>query len=785
MRTRPAPATAIIAAILVLACSTASPTGSPGGSALPTQPGESGAPTPAPQLEADSASKIATAEQAGTIDQDLALVYRLYAALDYSSLPAEYSSSNPAAPEATGILAELSLRRTELSPDLQAKVAPFFMRPDDPASVWAKRLAAQGDVSGLAVAAAYVAQAEADCTAGPFFACVDAVNTPIRVWYDISASGAAEEAAALAAEVDSSHMWTKEQTAMVGHTPCSDGQKGGNSRLDLYLVSTLTFAFDGRRTGLALPPEGHQPNKALGVTVPESDDACGTIAFIVLAAGQSTRTRGGLKATVAHELFHAFQFSFKNALQSWDHGWWLEATATWAEDLVYPIENSEQVYLLGYWAGVSGPEGPIDTYLYGRDPQYAAYILPFYLHQKFGSTNGSVIGQIWQASETQDPLEVIAKLDGWPDKFKEFALWNWNRDDPKLSAYLDNKSSIDTNVLYQLSACMSQADKCEKRADESYWSVLANGTHTFPVTIKYASVSYLAGRPDTDVEKLTFDLSGVRGQQGIGVQALLWIGDPDSPSELKIEDWSELAKREICINEEDVKKIVLVVSNSNTEKLFDGLVKVDARSNGCSGWRGTMSATHTWNWSGYHGTATSTFDGLWIADPTIVPSAFNPCGSPAGDDCTFYRPAGTIKWTWDSHWSEGTCDETTSGSLPAGDEEHPEQQLFVLEPVDENNLRYYGGGGVPQYRNGALVFPEIRCGTTDDYSGGPIPPNFFSLDPRSSPDNPPGDDECHHIAWQVEATAESISGSCFEYNYDYNSLFFEWDLQRVGPAPGG
>ena len=127
-------------------------------------------------------------------------------------------------------------------------------------------------------------------------------------------------------------------------------------------------------------------------------------------------------------------------------------------------------------------------------------------------------------------------------------------------------------------------------------------------------MSYLAGRPDIDVEKLTFDLSGVRGSAGIGLQAVLWIGDPDSPSEIKIEDWSELAKREICLNDEDVQKIVLVVSNSNTVNVFDGVIPVEGRSSGCAGWRGTMSATMTWDRPEAHGTATSTFEGLWTED---------------------------------------------------------------------------------------------------------------------------------------------------------------------------
>ena len=423
--------------------------------------------------------------------------------------------------------------------------------------MWAKRCAAQGRGDGHVVTAAFVAQA--GCAAGPFFACLDVGLTPMRIWYDISVDGAEAQAADLAAEVQSSQMWQKEQAAMVGHTPCSDGalgHNGGNSLLDVYLVSTVDFAFDGRSTSLALPG-----NEAAGVAVAQAEDSCGAIAFLALGSGQSVVD---LKTTLAHELFHAFEFSFKEARQS-SHHWWLEATAVWAEDLVYPAENTERQWLLGYWANVDGPAGPLDTYVFAQPPQYAAYIWPFYLRQKVGSTNGSAIGNLWLASELSAPLVEISKLDGWADKFKEFALWNWNVDDPDLKKYRDNGDDgkeFNPAQLYQLTACMTD-NVCARQTGGSQWSVLSNGTKTVPINIDYASVNYLAARPDIDVEKLTFDLSAIRGNPGIGLQALLYIGDADSPSDVKVEDWSELEKREICLNDEDVQKVVLVVTNSN------------------------------------------------------------------------------------------------------------------------------------------------------------------------------------------------------------------------------
>jgi hypothetical protein len=786
-----------MSAVLVLtACAapsatpSTSPAPTPGTSGSITPPSSTGgASSPAPQIEADSVTKIAAAEAAGTIDHDTALVYELYAALDYGRLPVEYQSSNPAAPEATTILAELSLRGAQLSPDLQAKVAPFLLRPDDPASSWATRSAARGPVAEPIVAAAYVA--EVDCTVGPYFACVDAGNTPVRVWYDISQGGAKEQAVALAAEIDRVHMWTTEQIAMLGHTPCSDGNllhNGGNNLLDIYVVSKPDFAFDGRKATLNLEEDPKKPPRfADGLTVPEApDSACGEISFIVLNGHNSADK---LKIAAAHELFHAFQYSFKNALQS-DHYWWLEATATWAEDLVYAADppGYEQAYLNGYWAGVSGPEGPLDTFKKNATPQYAAYLWPFYLRQKLGSTNGSVIGQLWQASESDDPLDAIAKLAGWPDKWKEFALWNWNRDDPQMIKYrdptTDTAAVIPPAALWQLTACMSEADGCENsNPDGSKWSLLTNGKHTVPIGLQFASVEYLAARPDKDVQKLTFDLSDVRGKTGIGLQALVWIGDPDNPSEIKVEDWSDLAKREFCLNDDDVRKVVLVVSDSNTSGLFGASIKVEGLPSGCVGWRGTMTATQTWGPGAQSGSATSSFEGLWTVDPT----AHKTCSVGPQElqvDCVTYRPTGAVTWTWDAHIVDGprTCNSTTAGSADPAAVTEPDARELNFAAVDKDHLQVSGFGG--------FDVPQLKCGFFEISANRP--PQYFQLAEAASSLNEPDQSggTCYFTTWQIEVKATTFKGSCVDFDYSAPTFFphsrvYTWDLTRTGATPGG
>jgi len=670
---------ASLASVLIVLAACGSPAPSAVGPSAPAapstpeaQPTPAGGPTPSaganpvPTAPSDpnSSSLIEAAEQAGTIDHDTALLYQLYSALDYASLPAAYKSDNPAAPDATTILAELSLRFGQLSPDLQATVAPFFKRPSDRGSIWARRLAADRPTTGSAVLAAYTAAA--DCPDDTMYTgCLDAADAPVRVWYD-HVPGDTERAAALVAEIDRSGMWSKEKVAMLGHVPCTDAnlrgdsplRNGGDGRLDIYLIDFGQFSFSGRSASIRLADNTTSP----GATFVDGTDPCGVIDFIVLDVND---TPAHLGVTTAHELFHAFQGSFANSQQP-DRSWWREATATWAQDLVYPGDNQEQAFLPGYWSQVAGAEGPLDQFAYGRPPQYAAYLWAFYLRQVLGSADGSAIGRLWQASETTDPLHVMGALDGWKDRFKEFALWNWNNDDPSLVRYKDEPGGrIPAATLSQLTSCM-MADGCQANADGSERSVIANGKHTIAIDARYTSAQYLAGVPEIDVGELRFDLSAVKGKPGIGIQAIVWIGS--SPSTIKVEDWSNLGDRQFCLNSEDVRKIVLVVSNSAVDPVgdFKGSISVEASENGCAGWVGEIHARST---------AAETGGGV-VHETSVTRVHFtrNPWWTTASD-VEFFSDTGTVTWTWD--YTGGDCSLSASGS-------------YELLPYDRTTIRSEG-----------------------------------------------------------------------------------------------
>jgi hypothetical protein len=495
----------------------------------------------------DSMAKIEAAEQAGAIDHDTALLYGLYAALDYPSLPPDYRSDNPAAPDGTSILAELRGRFERLSPDLQANVAMFFLRPTDPASIWAKRAQPTGAGAGPVALAAYTASGVVD------YKYVDAEAAPVRVWY-AAPLGEQEQRLAiqLADEIDQSQMWDKERRAMLGRIPCSDdplhsgaATLGGDDRLDVYLVYPgAGLDWNGRVQ--APIASGEDPDNGLTTSVANPDGQCQFGAYIALNGARTSFD--ALKSTMAHELFHAFQFGFKNIGEP-GRGWWMEASAKWAEDLVYPELNREQPYLAGSWSRTPlAGDGPLDST--AGLAAYGAYLWPFYLRQ-YASGNEEVVGRLWVASESKPPINVMHDLDGWPERFKEFALWNWNA--APVVKYRDAGNPIPPSMLAQNVTCMAvDLTKCLVPVGERTLTLWPSGP---------TSVQYYEAQPEVDVGRLRFDLSARYGKPGSGIQAIIY----PASGEAFVEDWSDIRERTFCLDREDVRRIVLVVSNSSID----------------------------------------------------------------------------------------------------------------------------------------------------------------------------------------------------------------------------
>jgi hypothetical protein len=127
--------------------------------------------------------------------------------------------------------------------------------------------------------------------------------------------------------------------------PKSDGTKGGDGRIDIYL--------DSLEPGLY----GYCTTDQKRLTKPGHYDVW---AYCVLDndyAGFPTNTPlQNLQVTAAHEFYHATQFAYDIA----DDGWFLEATAVVMEDELYDDVNDNVQYLRD--SPITHPGRPIDKF---------------------------------------------------------------------------------------------------------------------------------------------------------------------------------------------------------------------------------------------------------------------------------------------------------------------------------------------------------------------------------------------------------------------------------------
>jgi len=126
-------------------------------------------------------------------------------------------------------------------------------------------------------------------------------------------------------------IWPK-LTGLMGRVPLGDGDvvgcHGGDARLDIYLASGFAGEGTAGQTKLYGGPCDPGPVYIL------IDDLTSIPPVLRNPATVAT----ALKASVAHEFMHAILHSYKTQKCFQDEYYWLdEATATWAEDYVYPL----------------------------------------------------------------------------------------------------------------------------------------------------------------------------------------------------------------------------------------------------------------------------------------------------------------------------------------------------------------------------------------------------------------------------------------------------------------
>ena len=155
----------------------------------------------------------------------------------------------------------------------------------------------------------------------------------------------------------------------------SDDSEGGDCLLDVYLGDLKNNSNFGAAYGLTEIDLG-DPSSYVYLIF--DNDYSGFPANL----NPGGQVEGDMKVTAAHEFFHTIQFQITDDITN--YGWWMEASATWMEDRVYP-EVNDYVNYIGDW--FDHPNLPLDTYNSIISPtfQYGTSVWIKHMTEKYGS----------------------------------------------------------------------------------------------------------------------------------------------------------------------------------------------------------------------------------------------------------------------------------------------------------------------------------------------------------------------------------------------------------------
>jgi hypothetical protein len=329
---------------------------------------------------------IDIALQEGKIDAETALEYKTFVVFDDDRLPAAYQSSEVGG-EAGLFMLEVVAAYPSLSAEAQAVLGPFFIPPFQ--------------------AGSFAAQSGHNIISTPSdWAYIDAAGGLARVWY-LKADPELQRKAGVVAAALTNDIWPNE-TALMGRTPIPDDAGVQNVVLYNHTRKTWngTFVPWGNAAGSMVPKTCSQTMSTIYIRQSLPD-----------TSGIRSGGKIGLIEATAHEFMHALQFSFPLAVNPCtDYDWLGEATATWAEDFVYPDHDSEHRTVLWY---LNKHIQRINNRTGYRD--YGEYLLVYYYTHKYNDPDA--VRRVWASAGSVDSLMAFMSLgDMGADQIA--SLWN-------------------------------------------------------------------------------------------------------------------------------------------------------------------------------------------------------------------------------------------------------------------------------------------------------------------------------------------------------------------------
>jgi len=497
-----------------------------------------------------SLEMIDAARKTGVIDENQAWTYRLQSVFEPDKLPRQFASPTPVE-DADGLVRGYFRARPHLDPETARALDRYLKRPEDPESFLFDAYAAPPPQS-LRLPLPGVSTALADSPRNPrptLLFSIDCAKGPIKVWAPVNMKARAVDARNL---FDANDMY-KSFKELLGREPLKDiddSPNGGDDRIDVYMLPPGKVGADG----LCIPTGGFGQYSAAYI-------------FIDWSLGGKD-----LAATLAHELFHAFQFNF----DTFEDDWWMEATAVWSEDHIGKEWNTERDYLETVFFRPRFRMESINKC--GNLHEYGIYLFPYHMSQEY---DDQVIAGIWRGCESNDSLTAIDNALGFEDVFKEFALFSLD-DGAYKGKYEDYNGPLDLFQYHDyLDIDLLLADHEE---------LVEEGLHETITLPELGAVYVRVGNylEEAKTPLVRFKLRQFSKNPDLGIQAVV---DPNGQG--RYEDWTGAEEKEFCLNRpnERFDEIALVLTNKNRDSFFDPELIIEVDAEGCSEKSGTATVT--------------------------------------------------------------------------------------------------------------------------------------------------------------------------------------------------
>ena len=502
---------------------------------------------------------IRQALDAGDIDAETALTYKIFVTFSDPRLPTKYQGDDDAVWDDPGAVEQAVATFDTLSPATQDILAPFLLPAYAPGSWQQLRAAGAGGVQAQAV----------------LYSTIE-FSPHVKVWYRQDRPQDQNVAFGLAVEVDYT-IWDK-LTGLMGQ-PKSDADQpnnGGDGRIDIILSGDPLGSF-------AAPY------------------ACkATSAIVTLGTG------GANKYVLTHELMHVitFHFNVQTACEYPEYRWFNEATSQWSIDFVYPDSQEERVG--GNWIPKCFLEHPAQPLEYRNDcHEYAAYVFLFYLHRNHDK---QYVRKIWDAFAGSDSLAAVntalAPLGGLKEVWPKFVLQNYNRE-PE-TEYRD-QDNLTTAAFLEADENVSLGG-----APKRTYFLRGDADH---LTAFYYHYEF----NDPEIQEVTFKHS-LKGQPTAFVKALIMY---EGATAWVKEDWIPNEEQKFCYDnpaQQVLEELVIIISNSeyqNRSHVLTSNPQPELEVKDQCGITGTAIGTYHHSFPDYYQTydAVTTAHILWEEDP--------------------------------------------------------------------------------------------------------------------------------------------------------------------------